>query len=73
MTLNSKQLDSISSDMQKYAGNETVNSVSQVNDTIYVYTSELGAYRINAKYANPSKTRVAYSENLNTWFFALDI
>jgi len=72
MTLTQNQIDRLSNDIQKYAGSETIN-VELVHNTIYSYTSELGAYRIHAKYNNTSKGRVLFSENLNTWVFALDL
>jgi hypothetical protein len=47
--------------------------VKRINDTIYGFTTELGALRLFHKYSNPRKARAEYSENLKTWYFALDL
>jgi len=70
MTLTPIQTESLLKDMQNYAGSEKV-TIEVIKDTIYVFTSELGAYRINAKYSY--KGTVSFSENLNTWFFSLNL
>lgn len=59
----------------EFISKETVN-VEQICDTIYGYTSEIAALRLFYKYnqvTNTGKARMGYSENLKTWYFALDL
>lgn len=52
-------------------------NVEIIENTVYGFTSnELGALRLFYHYnrlTNTGKARMGYSENLKTWFFALDI
>lgn len=45
----------------------------QIKGTMYGYCSELGALRLFHKYSNPKKCRAAYSENLRTWYFSIEL
>lgn len=47
----------------------------QICSTMYVYGSEIACLRLCYKMNLPEKKqpRVAYSENLSTWFFSFDM
>ena len=46
--------------------------VEYIKGTMYGYGSELAVLRLYHKYRNPTKARAFFSQNLNTWVFALD-
>jgi hypothetical protein len=61
--------------MKEFAGEDV--TVEQIASCLYTFGSELACLRIFAKYnangaVHNKNTRVGYSENLKTWYFALD-
>jgi hypothetical protein len=66
MTINTER---VARDYSQIAGEQV--TVEQIKGTLYVFCSELGALRLFHKM--PTKGRAAYSENLKTWFFSLDL
>lgn len=50
--------------------------VDQVGAAIYGFSSELGALRLFHKYRGAAaldKCRMGFSENVNSWYFVLDV
>lgn len=49
--------------------------IEQIGATVYAFASELACYRIHYKYryGKQEKTRVGYSENLQSWYFSIEI
>jgi len=64
------QLKRAEKDFQKYAGDEKI-TIEEINDTIYVYGSELATLRIFKKYHKGNSVVQGYSKNLKTFYFAL--
>lgn len=48
-------------------------TIEEIKGTLYGYCSELGALRLFHKYSNPQKCRAAYSQNLRTWYFSIEM
>lgn len=46
--------------------------VNQINNTLYGFGSELATLRLLKAYRYADKARQGYSENLGTFYFALD-
>lgn len=68
------QLNRISSDLSHMAQEKI--SLEKINSSIYAYGSELACLRLGQKYVDnvaKGSAKVAYSENLKTWFFRLDV
>jgi len=58
-----------------YIAKEAV-EVEHIKGTLYVFGSELATLRLFRKYNTAKrneKTRQAYSPNLKTWYFSLDV
>lgn len=49
--------------------------VEYIKGTIYGFTTELGALRLyhTYRYSDLKIKHVGFSDNLNTWYFALDV
>jgi hypothetical protein len=61
--------------MKEFAGEDI--TVEQITSCLYTFGSELACLRIFAKYnangtVHNKNARVGYSDNLKTWYFALD-
>lgn len=67
-----QQIERTAKDWTNYAGEPV--KVEETGGAIYGFCSELGALRIAYKYRNSGdKAKAAYSENLKTWFFRLEM
>lgn len=62
------QLQRVEQDYSKIAGEPV--TVDRICDTLYVYGSELATLRLFRKMPNK---RQGYSENLQTFYFSLDL
>lgn len=74
MTITANQAARIKTDWQKMA-NEPI-ELEIVGGVPYAYCSELAALRIANKYPKQvfdGKAKAAFSKNMNTWFFRLEI
>lgn len=58
-------------DWSKIAG-ETVR-VEEIGGAIYGFCGELGALRLFHKFQNPTKCRAAFSQNMGTWYFSVEM
>lgn len=67
----SAQIARITKDWHKLAGENVV--VEQTGGALYGFCSELGALRLCMKYRTLETARVAFSENLGSWFFSFDL
>lgn len=48
--------------------------IEQINGAIYAFGSELACLRLYYHYRySATKARAAYSTNLSTWYFSLDV
>jgi hypothetical protein len=67
------QLERTRQDWETVAGEPV--QVEHIKGTIYGFTTELGALRLYYKYHHSDRKKIsaAYSHNLNTWYFALDV
>ncbi len=65
----SEHLKRLTSDWGKIAGEEI--RVERIGGTYYAFGSELACFRLWAKFRNAKGTRVEFSKNLESWFFAL--
>ena len=69
MEITTEQYSRMTRTFQEAAGDQPVTSIEIIRDCFYIFTTELGMYRIADKY-----TRVAskgFSKNLNTWYVAI--
>lgn len=47
--------------------------IEQVDSTIYAFGSELACLRLYHHYEGNKDTKAAYSQNLKTWYFRLEM
>jgi len=47
--------------------------VEQIKGAVYGFASELAVLRLLAKYRNAANARHGFSENLNSWYFSLEV
>lgn len=72
MTTTINQIKRTEIEFSEYAG-ESV-KVDIIQDAIYAFCSELAALRLHKKYGfSNDKAHSAYSKNLKTWYFRLDV
>jgi len=74
MTITANQAARIKTDCQKMA-NEPI-ELEIVGGVLYAYCSELAALRFANKYPKQvfdGKAKAAFSKNMSTWFFRLEI
>lgn len=48
-------------------------TVEQISGALYAYGSELACLRLYHKWQGGRKVRAAYSENLKTWYFRVEM
>ncbi len=58
-------------DFQEAAGNQPINSIEMIRDHLYIFTTELGMYRIADKYTN--FTTKGFSKNLDSWYISIKL
>lgn len=74
MTITENQASRIKSDWQKMAAESIELEIT--GGMIYAYCSEIAALRIAYKYPKQvfeGKAKAAFSKNMNTWFFRLEL
>jgi hypothetical protein len=64
----SQMMSRLVSDWKALAGEDV--SIEHIEGTLYCFCSELGALRLHYKL---TVGRVGYSQNLKTWFYALEL
>ena len=47
--------------------------VELIKSALYAYGSELAILRLFFQFRNATNTRAAYSQNLRTWYFCLEL
>jgi len=47
--------------------------VELIRSALYAYGSELAILRLFFQFRNATNTRAAYSQNLRTWYFCLEL
>lgn len=68
----STMLERVHRDWVHFAGGEPV-TVELIGGTVYGFTSELGAYRIEHRYNCRPQVEAAYSTNRGSWFCRLEL
>jgi len=66
-----KMVNKVKKDWE-FVAKESMN-IEQIRGTIYAYCSELAALRLYKYYGGHKDVRANYSENLQTWYFSLDL
>ena len=64
-------LKSFAKEVTRFAKEEV--TIELINETLYVFGSELAILRIFAKYSKSENARQGYSKNMKTFYFCLDI
>jgi hypothetical protein len=64
-------LESFAKEVTRFAKEEV--TIELINETLYVFGSELAILRIFVKYCKSENARQGYSENMKTFYFSLDI
>lgn len=74
MPLTENQIERVKKDWQRSAKDEPI-EVEAKGGAIYAFGSELACLRLAYKYrrSDSNKVHAAYSENLKTWFFSLEV
>lgn len=70
MKITAAQQDRMVKTFQDIAKDQTVSSVEVIRDCFYIFTTELGMYRIADKYGATVASK-GFSKNLDTWYVAI--
>jgi len=71
MTITKRQIESLKTDLNKIA-KENI-EIEIICDTIYAYCSELASLRLLKAYRKAENANCGFSENLNTFYFRIEL